>query len=212
MDIATGAGHTAIRLAPFVQHVVASDITTEMLETTQQGALRAGLGNVETAVADIESLPYEDERFDLVTCRLAFHHFAKREKAFEEMARVTKPGGWLGFTDNFCVQDEAAQKYYNEYERLRDPSHFWIGSLDELTGSIESVGFQVNSIDRLSKELEFVDWADRQQVNKSDKSTLLQMMQNIPEELVQLFQPRWADDTMYFSLWEAVIVASKTEK
>jgi hypothetical protein len=41
------------------------------------------------------------------------------------------------------------------------------------------------------------------------KAKLLEMMHNIPEALESLFAPRWADDTLYFSLWEAVIVAKK---
>jgi hypothetical protein len=71
----------------------------------------------------------------------------------------------------------------------------------------EQAGLQVEASRQLSKELEFQEWADRQHVSAADKAKLLEMMRNIPEALQPLFAPRWADGTLYFSLWEAVIVA-----
>jgi hypothetical protein len=55
--------------------------------------------------------------------------------------------------------------------------------------------------------MEFHQWADRMRVPDTDKEKLLQMMRNIPEALSPLFAPRWADGTLYFSLWEGVVVA-----
>jgi hypothetical protein len=71
----------------------------------------------------------------------------------------------------------------------------------------EQAGLQVEATRQLGKEFEFHTWADRQHVSDTDKEKLLEMMRNIPEPLEPLFAPRWADGTMYFSLWEAVVVA-----
>ena len=46
LDVATGAGHTALALAPHVAEVIALDITPEMLAETALNASRRGLGNV----------------------------------------------------------------------------------------------------------------------------------------------------------------------
>ena len=75
LDVATGAGHTALTFAPLVARVVASDITGEMLAEATKLARARGLANVETAHAEAGSLPFPDASFDLVTCRLAAHHF-----------------------------------------------------------------------------------------------------------------------------------------
>ena len=75
LDVATGAGHTAAAFAPHVTRVIASDLTAEMLVEAAKLAKGKGLANMETAPADAEALPFEDARFDLVTCRIAPHHF-----------------------------------------------------------------------------------------------------------------------------------------
>ena len=211
LDVAAGAGHTALAFAPHVAHVIASDLTRQMLDKTAELAAGRGLANVETRIADAESLPFDDGSFDLVTCRLAFHHFPNSRQAISEFARVLKPGGVLGFTDNIVVPDEAAAGYYSAYEKLRDPSHHWVYPLVRLRAMFEDVGLNVMGTHRLSKEFEFHAWADRQHVSGEDKEKLLAMMRDIPAALEPLFAPRWTDGTMYFSLWEAVIVAEKAE-
>lgn len=209
LDVATGAGHTALRFAPQVAHVFATDITPGMLKTTAQLAQQAGLSNVETKYADANALPFEDERFDLVTCRLAFHHFPQPQQAGHEFARVLKPKGILGFTDNITVPDPAAAQYYNAYEKLRDPSHHWVNPLADLESMFQAAGLQIEATQKLSKVFEFHKWADRQSVSAEDKEKLLDLMRHIPAALKPLFAPRWADGTMYFSLWEIVIIARK---
>ena len=38
---------------------------------------------------------------------------------------------------------------------------------------------------------------------------VLEMARSMPATLVPLLAPRWADDTLYFTLWEAVLVAHR---
>jgi ubiquinone/menaquinone biosynthesis C-methylase UbiE len=209
LDVATGAGHTALAFAPYVAYVIAADLTREMLAKTAELAAERGLSNVETRIADAEALPFADASFDLVTCRLAFHHFPNPRQVVTEFARVLKPGGVLGFSDNVVVPDKQAAGYYNAYEKLRDPSHHWVYPLVRLQAMFEEAGLKVKATRQLSKELEFHDWADRQHASDAVKAKLLEMMRNIPEALQPLFAPRWADGTLYFSLWEAAIVAKK---
>ncbi|MCB9078001.1 MAG: class I SAM-dependent methyltransferase [Anaerolineaceae bacterium] len=210
LDVATGAGHTAMLFAPYVAQVIASDLTEPMLTKTAQLAAERGLTNLETRLADAEALPFDDNSFDLVTCRIAFHHFPNPHQALSEIARVLKPGGIFGLTDNVTVPDKQAAGYYNAYEKLRDPSHHWVYPQVRLEAMLEKAGLNVEATSHiLTKELEFHKWADRQNVSNANKDKLLEMMRHIPELLQPLFAPRWADGTMYFNLWEVVIVARK---
>ena len=207
LDVATGAGHTALTFAPHVARVIASDLTGQMAAKAAELAQQRGLSNVETKIADAEELPFDDNTFDLVTCRIAFHHFPNPRQAVSEFARVLKPGGVLGFSDNVTVPDKQAAGYYNAYEKLRDPSHNWVYPLVRLQAMFEDAGFKVGATRQVSKEMEFQQWADRMRVSDKNKEKLLEMMRNIPAALEPLFLPRWTGGTLYFSLWEAVIVA-----
>ncbi|MCB0167050.1 MAG: class I SAM-dependent methyltransferase [Anaerolineae bacterium] len=208
LDVATGAGHTAMLFAPHVAHVIASDLTEPMLTKTAQLAAERGLTNLETRSADAEALSFDDNAFDLVTCRLAFHHFPNPHQALSEIARVLKPGGIFGLSDNITVPDKQAAGYYNAYEKLRDPSHHWVYPQVRLEAMLEKAGLKVEATSNvMTKEFEFHKWADRQNVSDPNKDKLLEMMRHIPESLQPLLAPRWADGTMYFNLWEVVIVA-----
>jgi hypothetical protein len=115
----------------------------------------------------------------------------------------------LGFTDNITVSNEQAAEYYNEYEKLRDPSHHWVYSIDELLRMFKTANLHPIKIHTLSKEFEFNEWADRQHVSKRKKKHLIEMMRNIPTVLEDYLSPRWNNNSMYFSLREAVIIANK---
>jgi SAM-dependent methyltransferase len=209
LDVATGAGHTALAFAPLVGSVVAFDLTAQMLLQVDRLAAQRDVRNVQSMVGDAGALPFPDATFDLVTCRLAQHHFQHQTTAVVEYARVLQPGGRLGFTDNVTVAEPDAVRWYNTYEQLRDPSHQWVYPLADLRGVIAAAGLRIETSAVFTKEFEFHAWADRQRVSPGDKSRLLDMMRTIPPTLQPLFCPRWADGTLYFSLWEAVIVARK---
>jgi ubiquinone/menaquinone biosynthesis C-methylase UbiE len=210
LDVATGAGHTALAMAQHVAHVTATDLTPEMLAQTQRLATERGFPNVATQLADAEALPFPDASFDLVTCRLAFHHFPHPENAMHEFARVLRPGALLGFADNVAVEDAAGATAYNAYEKLRDPSHHEVLPLSKLIALVESHGLHVEATRTFSKESEFHDWADRMHVADADKSRLLDMLRALPRSALPLLAPRFADGTAYFSLWETVLVARRT--
>ena len=75
LDIATGGGHTALAFAPHVREVVATDLTPRMLEVAEAFIREQGAANVTFQVADAEALPFPDADFDIVTTRIAPHHF-----------------------------------------------------------------------------------------------------------------------------------------
>ena len=99
LDVATGAGHTALAFAPHVAKVTATDITDEMLAEARKLAADRGLANVRTLSAKAEDLPFPDTSFDLVVCRLAAHHFDDVTAFAGGAFRVLMPGGMIGIVD-----------------------------------------------------------------------------------------------------------------
>ncbi|WP_244500261.1 class I SAM-dependent methyltransferase [Methyloceanibacter superfactus] len=91
LDIATGAGHTALAFAPQVAKVTASDITPEMLQQARKLAKERGLNNVVAAQAQAGDLPFPDTSYHLVTCRLAAHHFPDPQSFVREARACSSP-------------------------------------------------------------------------------------------------------------------------
>ncbi|MCA9870434.1 MAG: methyltransferase domain-containing protein [Caldilineae bacterium] len=128
LDVATGTGHTAFAFAPYVESVVAIDLTPEMLVRAQGLAEDMGVVNVRFKLDDIHELPFDDETFDdevydLVTCRRAAHHFSDIQEAIDEMVRMLKPGGMLLIDDRSVPEDKFVDSVMNRLDWLHDESH-----------------------------------------------------------------------------------------
>lgn len=100
LDVAAGAGEqtivTARRVGPD-GHVLATDISSNILEFAAAEARAAGLANVETRVMDGENLDELDaDSFDAVISRVGLIYFPDQQKALTGMLRVLKPGGRIG--------------------------------------------------------------------------------------------------------------------
>src|SRR5207248_4980570 len=86
LDIATGGGHTALAVAPYVAQITVSDLTPRMLEKARDFLLSQGVTKAQFQVADAEDLPFADATFDRVTCRIAPHHFPDMARAVTQVA------------------------------------------------------------------------------------------------------------------------------
>lgn len=165
LDIATGAGHVALAFAPHVAHVVAYDLTPQMLEETERRAAARGLGNVRVREGAAEALPFDDATFDIVAVRLAPHHFADIQCAVHEMARVAKPGARVVVADTTVPEDDELDREINHIETLRDPSHVRDYRPSEWTTILERAGLHVVhcAVDSYTEggRMRFSDWTSR---------------------------------------------------
>jgi ubiquinone/menaquinone biosynthesis C-methylase UbiE len=218
LDVATGAGHTAMAFAPHVARVVASDVTDEMLAQAEKLAADKGLANVETARADAGALPFEDASFDLVTCRLAAHHFPDPAAFVSESFRVLKPGGTLALVDNVspdatmlakatAAELAEAATVFNAYEKLRDPSHARALTVGEWLELMRSRGFSDAVPELLDQHIVFRPWTERM---RCDAATVRRLEAMLREEPLHTFlRPGVAEDGLTFTLQEAIIIAHK---
>jgi len=216
LDVATGGGHTAYVLAPYVAEVVATDITAEMLTNTAKGAAERGLDNLSTETADAENLPFPDGSFDLVTCRIAAHHFPDNGRFLSEAARVLKPGGQMALVDNVVPGSRLrgkkaklkieAGKYVNAFEKLRDPSHNRALSVNEWLDLFVVAGFSEIQQEVHRKKMDFDSWTDRMHVTPEDRIRLKAMLLHAPSAVADFLTPQSTGDRIAFYLTEAIII------
>ena len=73
-----------------------TDLSPGMVKVALRNAESLGLP-VDGRVADAETIPYEDNTFDLVVGHAVLHHIPDVEKSLREVLRVLKPGGRFVF-------------------------------------------------------------------------------------------------------------------
>ncbi len=98
LEIGAGTGYFSLNLAlqGMLDRVTVTDISSGMLDALSATADRLGV-EVETVVCEAESLPFEDESFDLVLGHAVLHHIPDLDRAFAEFHRVLRPGGRIIF-------------------------------------------------------------------------------------------------------------------
>ena len=161
LDIGTGAGHTALALAPRVSSVVLTDPVPTMLATARRVFADAGVRNAEFVEATAERLPFPDASFDIVSTRLAAHHFDDVALAMREVARVLRPGGAFIFVDTLAPDDAESAAYQDEIETLRDPTHQRIYTQREWIAFCEEAGLRVAKTEVVRKTHDFEPWLER---------------------------------------------------
>jgi ubiquinone/menaquinone biosynthesis C-methylase UbiE len=210
LDVATGGGHTALKFAPFVAQVTATDITPRMLEQAEAFITGQGIKNVTFKLADAEDLPFEDGIFDLVTCRVAAHHFPDPARFVSESARVLRSGGLLLVQDHTLPEDAEAGRYVDDFERLRDPSHNRAFRPSEWAAMLESAGFKVEHSEQVVKRHGFVAWAERQGCTPETVGQLVALMEQAPPAVRAWMQPRdWGTPQASFANDHLIIAGRK---
>jgi ubiquinone/menaquinone biosynthesis C-methylase UbiE len=206
LDVATGGGHVAYSFAPHVERVWATDITQEMLDLVKGEAQKRSLANLRTAYAKAEALPFEDMSFDLVTCRIAPHHFDSIADFLGEVHRVLKPGGLFALVDN-VVPDGSVGDYVNAFERFRDPSHLRAWTMAEWRAALKAHGFAIGHEEQLTKQMEFKSWAARHDATM--QALLRAMLAQVTPEVKATLEPKGEGAELTFRLSEGLFIAKR---
>lgn len=206
LDAATGAGHTAAALAPRVATVVAGDLTPEMLQQAVLVGRERDLLNILFVRESALALPYGDDVFDLVTCRVAAHHFPEPASFVAECARVLKPGGMLAVIDNIVPEDRRDAKWINDFERQRDPSHARCLPLGLWHRLYDRYGLRMAHEEVYDKWFDFEDWMARMNVDSTDIERLAAVLRGAPETIQRFWRPRLENGRLKLALQESILV------
>jgi SAM-dependent methyltransferase len=178
LDVATGGGHVARRLREEGCTVITVDPAPGM---------RADV------LAPADHLPFEDGSFDVVTCRIAAHHFPDIRAAVTEMARVSNR--LLVLEDNLFRGADV-----EEAERLRDPTHVRCYSEDEWKSLIEGAGFEVEQLEHFGRRQSFDRWLERVETPPADARRVRELLAG------------WIDGDGMVELHSIVLRARRSQK
>ena len=206
LDLATGTGFTAVALAKRVKHVVALDKTEEMLEQGKMFAEKENVGNIEFVVGDVEQIPFEAGKFDIVTARRATHHFPDKKKFLDEAMRVLKPGGMLGISDMVSPEGDEGDGF-NTLERFRDHSHVGAETLSSFKALIKGAGFNVTEAVGTEERVTFEKWLYPVPVESDEGKQCIEFLKSSTPEFKKLIG--YMEEGNSFIKRRAVIAAQK---
>lgn len=189
LDVATGGGHTGLFFARLGHDVTLSDLTPAMLENAARAATDAGF-SVTTRLHPAEALPYPDGTFDLVTCRIAPHHFTSPTAFVRETARVLRPGGCFLLIDG-TVEDgqPEAEAWTHQVEKLRDPSHHRLLTPNEWRSLCETFGLEVKLMSVTPFKQPDLNWYfDVAATPEANRCAVRRLVETAPESARRLFQ------------------------
>jgi SAM-dependent methyltransferase len=153
LDVAAGCGGqsvTAARRVGMDGRVLATDLSSRVLDYARQLAAEAGLGNLETAVLDGENLAVPPASFDAAISRVGMIYFPDQQKALRSIGQALRPGGRFAtivystaennrfFSDPVRIIRKAAQL---PPPLPGQPGPFSLGGPGVLAGVLKQAGF-----------------------------------------------------------------------
>lgn len=105
MEFGCGTGSTAIAHAPFVKHILATDLSSRMIEIAQEKAENNGVTNVTFRRATIDDIDAPNEGFDAILGMSILHLLEDRDEAIAKVFQMLKPGG-VFVSSTACLGDK----------------------------------------------------------------------------------------------------------
>lgn len=206
LDVATGGGHVANALASSVNNVTALDLTEEILAAAKSFIESNGHENVDFVQGDAERMSFQDEAFDVITCRIAAHHFPAPQSFVTESFRTLKKGGQFLLIDNVAPERDDFDQFYNKVEKDRDYSHHRAWKKSEWLKMLEEAGFEIDETHRFMKTFVFEDWCNRMNVSEEEKTKLSAYMLAAPKEYHEKFRIKEENGNVYSFMGESILI------
>lgn len=144
VEIGCGTGSTAIAHAPHVKHVLATDVSSAMIDIARDKANDAGANNVTFEVASVDQTKLADESVDVVLALNVLHLLEDHEQALERIYTALKPNG-VFISSTACLGDmsRALRFFLPLGKTLRLLPHISFFTRTQLEQNLDGAGFDV---------------------------------------------------------------------
>jgi ubiquinone/menaquinone biosynthesis C-methylase UbiE len=193
LDVAAGAGGQALAAARRVGpagHVLATDISPNILAYAAQLAQAEGLANIATRVLDGENLDLPAASFDAVISRVGLIYFPDQLKALDGMRQVLKPGGRVAAIVYSTADSNQFFSIPVSIIRRRaqlppplpgQPGPFSLGGPGVLQAVLEKAGFRDVQTSTLLAPLQTASAAECVRFERESFGALHQMLSSLPD-------------------------------
>lgn len=213
LDVASGAGHMARAVGEKVDTVLAIDLSQEMLTTARTRSESLGIKNISFKSACASCIPAESSTFDMVSCRLAIHHFLDVNAFIKEASRVLKNEGALVLVDSH-LPDNAALNEINHIQKNHDASHVACLTRESFERILSDEGFIIEAIEEGTVELGFKSWTNLKDLGQFAVDKIKRLMtEDAHEDTAKVLNIKQDEDEDFlFNFQRIIIVARKRAK
>eukprot|EP00934_Nitzschia_sp_Nitz4_P003132 Nitzschia sp. Nitz4//scaffold184_size43902//36587//37300//NITZ4_007289-RA/size43902-processed-gene-0.18-mRNA-1//-1//CDS//3329539672//3122//frame0 len=148
LDMGCGTGSISVLQAPFVKSILATDLSSNMIEIAKEKAEKEGVTNVEFRVAAVDQLDIPESSLDAVFAISVFHLLTNRDEVIRRAHSWVKPGGHL-ICNTACAAD--LPWYKQMVFRIVVPVMYSLGyfpnvqwvALEKLKDTLQKTGFTI---------------------------------------------------------------------
>lgn len=181
LDVGSGGGVLALLLADDgAREVVGVDVSPVMLEAAEYLRLSRttpSAAHVSFRLAPAQALPFSDDWFDVVVCRMVLHHTNKPERMLQELARVLKPGGVLLLADLLGPDDAVKRATQNAIEERRNPAYVAARTAEQSRKLLTGAGLTVEAEKVAVFDRELEEWLTDMDVETASRTVVHDMME-----------------------------------
>jgi ubiquinone/menaquinone biosynthesis C-methylase UbiE/broad specificity phosphatase PhoE len=181
LDIGTGIGLLPVMLAEDgAKSVVGIDVSPQMLEQAEYLRLSRSTdasSRVSYRLAPAHALPFHEETFDAVTCRLVLNHARRPERLIREIVRVLRPGGVLILAELLSVDNPVKRATQNAIEERRNPSHVAARGVEQYNKLLTDAGLVIEAKETVSFERELEEWLTAYHTDRGDAAIVREMIE-----------------------------------
>ncbi len=181
LDAGTGVGTFALLLVEEGEReVVGVDVSPVTLETAEYQRLMresAAAARVSFRLAPAQALPFSDEWFDAVVCRLLLYHTTKPERILQETLRVLKTGGVFVLCDLLGADDPVKRATQNAIEARRNPAFNVARTQEQYRKLLTAAGLTIESERVAVFEREVEEWLSDMDADPASRTVVRDMME-----------------------------------
>ncbi len=176
LDVACGTGAFSLYAAERTKSVDGVDISEGMIGIAKGVANQKAYSNLEYICTDVEELPFENNSFDSVISKSAFHHMKNADVVLGEMKRCCATGGRVGLEDIIAYGNEHLDTFFENLECEIDACHHRSLSRQEIVGLYRKLGIEITRIFESVCDLNFFEYVEHAFQNEKAKERISELV------------------------------------
>jgi ubiquinone/menaquinone biosynthesis C-methylase UbiE len=198
LDIGTGTGAVASKLADRARAVVGIDISPEMIKRAPR------LSNAAYFQMDAVAMDFPADRFDLLTARMSFHHVEDLAAGFAEAHRVLRPGGRFVLCEG-VPPDHRCRRRYVEIFKLKEKRHTF--SEADLINFFDRAGFVGLTLRPFfMRQVSLKNWLENGGVGPEAREQITRLHRDAEPHFKDAYRMTFRDDDILMD-WKFVVLA-----